>query len=1120
MAEDATQIDAEPVVEAPTDEGKDDPQPKPVKRRHRKRGAGVLAASVVGTLVTFVFFLAIIALLSVMGRSIELPQWAVERVEERLNAELVGETVQLSSISVGLRDEAYRPTVDFAGVEVFNEDGAPILVLPSLRSKLDTSELLMGRVKLETVELQGAILELNRDERGQIELAFGAQLGGAQVEAGSMAEVMEQIDDWLEAPWMVELEEVSAESLTIRLSDDRTGDVTIVEQGALKLTNATNVIALNISFDLDQPSGPPARLFFAADKGKGGEGARLVGKFDNLRARDLAAQVAALNFLSVLDAPASGALTAEIDGAGQVVGLAGTLDLAKGALRPNEQAKPVTFNSAKSYLRYEAATGRLIFDQIALDSPQLRLNATGHADLMDFVAGIPQTLLGQFRFTDVRLAPEGMFEAPVTFASGALDLRYRPTELELDVGQLVLRNEGAELLAKGSVDALPQGWAVSMDAAIEEIDHVRLMALWPENAVEKTRAWLIENIEDGQVKNAHASLRVRPETAPEAAVSFDISDARVKFLKTLPPVEQAYGYASISGKSFNLALRSGVISALETGSLQASGSVMQIQDMTATPATAVFDLELDGPLSAALVLLDEKPFEFLTKSELTPNVVTGTAAIKTRLTVPLAKKVEIQDVGYEVSAKVREVESTTLIKDRTLRSDLMEVTAGDGKLSIGGKGTIDNVPIDILWSRDIGPDTGKTSNVTGTIELSSRMLDAFNVGLPKGSVSGTGVADINVQLAKGQAPKVALTSDLRGVGLTIPALSWTKPNAASGSLSLALTLADTPSVDDIRIAASGLDAQGSVSLKPGGGGLDRAIFAPLKVAGRLNSRVEVVGRGANQPPQIVIRGGTIDIRKFGVTTGGGGTGGPPLELALDRLVVTDTISLDGFQGRFRNDRGLDGSFKARLNGSAPVSGVVIPTQRGPAVRIKSDNGGGVIAASGIFRNARGGDMTLTLQPNGQPGQFEGALNISNTRVKKAPALADLLSAISVIGLLEQLSGDGILFTTTEARFLLTPGGVNLRRSSAVGPSMGITMDGVYNTGTRRMDMRGVVSPIYAVNGLFGALFSPRKGEGLFGFNYTLRGSADEPKVGVNPLSVLTPGIFREIFRQPPPELRN
>jgi hypothetical protein len=46
----------------------------------------------------------------------------------------------------------------------------------------------------------------------------------------------------------------------------------------------------------------------------------------------------------------------------------------------------------------------------------------------------------------------------------------------------------------------------------------------------------------------------------------------------------------------------------------------------------------------------------------------------------------------------------------------------------------------------------------------------------------------------------------------------------------------------------------------------------------------------------------------------------------------------------------------------------------------------------------------------------------------------------------------------------------------------------------------------------------RRGEGLFGFNYRLRGTADDPQVSVNPLSILTPGMFRDIFRRPPPVL--
>jgi len=93
------------------------------------------------------------------------------------------------------------------------------------------------------------------------------------------------------------------------------------------------------------------------------------------------------------------------------------------------------------------------------------------------------------------------------------------------------------------------------------------------------------------------------------------------------------------------------------------------------------------------------------------------------------------------------------------------------------------------------------------------------------------------------------------------------------------------------IAGAGLEASGTVTLRPGGG-LERAVFDPLQVNGRLNSRVEVLGRGRGVPVQLQVRGGTIDIRQFGVGSGqGAGQGGPPLDLALDSLIVTDDIRI-------------------------------------------------------------------------------------------------------------------------------------------------------------------------------------------------------------------------------------
>ena len=104
----------------------------------------------------------------------------------------------------------------------------------------------------------------------------------------------------------------------------------------------------------------------------------------------------------------------------------------------------------------------------------------------------------------------------------------------------------------------------------------------------------------------------------------------------------------------------------------------------------------------------------------------------------------------------------------------------------------------------------------------------------------------------------------------------------------------------------------------------------------------------------------------------------------------------------------------------------------------------------------------------------------------------------------------------EAKFRLGSTHLVLHESSAVGPSMGLSMDGIYDLKTGALNMRGVISPIYIINAI-GRVVS-RKGEGLFGFAFKLRGTSDDPKVSVNPLSALAPGMFREIFRGKAPSV--
>ena len=60
-------------------------------------------------------------------------------------------------------------------------------------------------------------------------------------------------------------------------------------------------------------------------------------------------------------------------------------------------------------------------------------------------------------------------------------------------------------------------------------------------------------------------------------------------------------------------------------------------------------------------------------------------------------------------------------------------------------------------------------------------------------------------------------------------------------------------------------------------------------------------------------------------------------------------------------------------------------------------------------------------------------------------------------------------------------------------------------------------PLFGVNNLFsqlpvlGPLLGGGRHEGLLGLSYRITGSASDPVLNVNPLSVLAPGFLRQIF---------
>jgi len=193
------------------------------------------------------------------------------------------------------------------------------------------------------------------------------------------------------------------------------------------------------------------------------------------------------------------------------------------------------------------------------------------------------------------------------------------------------------------------------------------------------------------------------------------------------------------------------------------------------------------------------------------------------------------------------------------------------------------------------------------------------------------------------------------------------------------------------------------------------------------------------------------------------------------------------------------------------------------LKMQAADAGATLQAFSIYDNVVGGTLDLGAQSKDaqHPHDLTGHAQLDDFRVIKAPVLATLVSVISPMGLPQLLSSQGIRFTKLESDVLWA-----MRRKGDVyvitngrtsGNSLGLTFAGNIDKQIDQIDITGDVVPVSEVNGLIGHIpllgniLTGSKNGALFAATYAITGPIENPKVAVNPLSVLTPGILRRIF---------
>lgn len=1083
------------------------------KRRRKRAGTGLWGMAKMSILL-----LALgLVLFAFSGKSFKAPDWMQTRILEQLNAVVSDGDVHFQGIALKF-SKGLKPTVTVQDLVLSNANGVVIVHVSSASGSLLPLALIKGEVRPTEVRLQQATINLRRAPNGEFDLGFGVQVADVEAPTTSLGEVLDSIDLAFEAPGLASIENIDLSDLTLNFTDARARRGWLITDGKLRMVKDAQKLGISLGFDLESGAEQTASAEMTFETLKGSTASSFGATVSRVAARDLASQIPALAWLGVLDAPISGAIRANIGEDGLLGALNGTLEIGQGSLRPIEAARAFAFNSGRAYFGFDPVQQKIVFNELSVQTEAGMIKAEGQAYLRELSGGIPAVMLAQFKILEGLVKPEGVFAAPVAITGGAADLRLRLDPFILTVGQAVVEDGENSYLLQGEIKANATGWHVAMDAKADEITPGRLIDLWPLQAIPNTRKWIDENVNSARIFNVNGSLRVNTGEKPAYALGYEFEEADVRYLKTLPAVKVGKGHGSIAAGLLTVVVEGGQVTAPVGGVLDVTGTVFQIPDIDVKGPPAVVSLKARGPIQAALSLLDQPPLNVLSKADQPVDLAQGQAEISGEIRLRLVRKILVEDVDYDMAATLTNMRSDKLIEGRVLTAKTLSVTANQSDVVISGAGLLGRVPVQGSWHQKMGAEHAGTSRVEGTVELSQRFVDEFRIGLPKGSVTGAGLGRIEIDLRRGQATKFSLVSDLNRVGLRSTDLGWSLAKNTKGRLEVSGTLGTPPRIDKLLINGARLQATGKVTLTPAGD-LKSAKFSRVQLAGWLDAPIELIGRGPGATPSVKVSGGTIDTRKTTFGSGGeaaAGAGGK-LTVALDRLIITEGMELHSFRGNFTRRRGFTGEFSAKLNGKAPITGVVVPSKGGSSFRVKSKDAGAVFRAAGVMETVRDGTLDLTLVPRkGYVGQYDGRLTGEKIRMKGAPAMADLLGAISGVGLLEQLNGRGIVFSDYQLRFRLTPKQVIITSGSAVGASMGVSMDGVYNLGVGTLDIQGVLSPIYFLNGI-GQIFT-RKGEGLFGFNYRMTGKAADPKVRVNPFSILTPGMFREIFKRPPPKV--
>jgi hypothetical protein len=1086
--------------------------------------------------------------------------WLKAAIEENFGA---NHTVVVGGTQIE-RDETGRTSLRLRDIVVRDADGSVVARAPKAEVGISGMSLLSGKLRAMSLNLVGAEMAVRIDKNGSVTVFAGANKRPIATAAPALtpAERGEPVESIVpQGPlrtgvkdvagilaWIDGLGATGLDGHDLRELGLKNGNLTVDDQRNGKHWSFTRI---NVSLTRPARGGVIFRLasenpgrpwVLSAAMRPLGDGVRAVGiEARNVSSRDMALALRLNEGNIDPDLPLSASVRADIAPDGSLQQMQGQILADKGTIfdRENEKAN-IKIDRVDVRFSWDPQHHALVVPfQVHSGGNQFTMRAVLEAAPGKNGIWLLNMSRGDTVIDPVILASPGATESE-GFAMNRASVRARidtvRKRIDLDQGDFsrvdTRPSHNVGIAITGSLDyshAVPH---LAFGFAGTRMPVGVLKRIWPIFAATDVRAWVEDHISGGVVERivvaGNAPLptfKANGPPLPDDGLSVDIetSGTSLRPLDTLPAIHDADLTVRVIGRNASVSLGRGTVEVAPDRKLSVTSGIFVVPDTNPKPAPARTSFRIDGSVQAAATLLASDALRDSAGLALDPAASRGTVAAQVAVNLAIARVMPKEPPTYSITADLTNFSADKLLLGRKVEASSLRVTASRDGYQVKGDVKINNTPASISLTKTKDVQNAELK-LQATIDAAARQRLGIDLG---DSVSGAIPVKVSARVDSA-SPEVRMNVDadlsLLKVDNLLP--GWVKPAGkpahANGVL---IRNGKSFRFDNITISSPGVLVKGSVELDDNSDivSANFPVFS-LSDGDKVTLKAD---RGSDGVLRVAMHGDVYDGRNFVKASLAGQspdkTKQKQTDLDLDIKVGTvaghngETLRGLDLKLQRRNGHIRHFSMKSKIGRDTPLNGDLRlrASDKHQVIYFETEDAGALFRFTDMYPRMFGGRMWVAMDPPTQEQSPQiGTLNIRNFAVRGEPALDRV-----VAGAPGQEHGS-VQFTELRADFTRYPGKMSVRDGIVRGPLVGVTVEGQIDYVRNAVHLRGTFVPFYGLNNMFGQIpivglfLGGGSNEGLLGITYEASGPPSSPRITVNPVTAIAPGLLRKFIPSP------